>query len=420
MSSVCACSRARDLASVIPASDSLGNGPLGIGRLRARCVMLPAGDYLSPGEIVWDRTGRIVALGPTRGPVENLCIVPGLVDAHAHLQLARVEPNRDFVPWAVAVMASRAQQTDEELCSAAQSAALARCAEGVTAVGEIDSTGQSLAALASSGIAGRCYRELTGYHLDAESAQELVAALGGGGTAALAAGLSPHAPYSVSEALFRAAAAASDHLAIHCAETAEEQQFLRDGSGPFADLLSDLGRLPVDASPPGVGAVQWLDQLGVLRENTQLIHCQELERGDAELIANARAPIVVCPGTIAWFRRDPPPVQRWLDAGIVVALGTDSRASNATWSMRAALTQATALWPEFSPQQVLTMATVAGGRALGRATLGTLQVGGRADLLALPGVGDGLPEHLEALVTGASEPEFVLVAGRRVDELHRH
>ncbi|MCA8952427.1 MAG: amidohydrolase family protein [Planctomycetes bacterium] len=388
--------------------------------MRVRCALLAAGCELAPAELVWDAAGRILELRRARrgsGPIADQCVLPGLVDAHTHLQLDQPLANepaapRDFVPWASAVMAARRDRSTAAHTAAARDAALARIAEGTTAIGEIDSTGCSPAALRATGIAGRCYQELVGYDLDRAGATRLVRQRRRPGALALAAGLSPHAPYSVSAALFRAAAAASGHLAVHCAETAEEQRFLRDGTGPFADLLRALGRMPRGAVPAGVGAVRWLARLGLLRASTQLVHCQELEPGDVEAIAASGAPVVVCPGTIEWFGRAAPPIADWLRRGVVVALGTDSRASNAAWTMRATLRAAARLWPELSPLRIFALATAAGGRALGR-RLGTLQRRGRADLLALPATSDRAGDHLEAFVHGECAVAAVRVGGRR-------
>jgi len=77
---------------------------------------------------------------------------------------------------------------------------------GCTAVGEIDSTGCSPAALRSVPVAGRCYRELLGFDLGPRQAAALVRERSSAGrVAGCPPGLSPHAPYSVSAALFRAA-----------------------------------------------------------------------------------------------------------------------------------------------------------------------------------------------------------------------
>jgi aminodeoxyfutalosine deaminase len=384
------------------------------GSVAARCILLAPGLELSPGEIVWDEHGIITGLRRPRARVEDVCILPGLVNAHVHLQIEPVSAPRSFLPWVRAVIAARMASTPAAIDASARAAAAMLLAEGVTAVGEIDSTGRTPKALRGSGLAGRCYQEVTGFHLDARAAGKLLRERRGVRVDGLWPGVSPHAPYSVSRELFQAAAAASPHLAIHCAELPEEQQFLCSGTGPFADLLRDLGRLPKDFTPPGAGAVRWIERLGLLRPGTQLVHCQELERGDQARIAASGASIAVCPGTIAWFGRTPPPVSKWLAAGIPVALGTDSRASNEAFSLRAELRAAAAYWPGLSPLQLFTMATVAGGRSLGRARLGRIVRGGRADLMAVTANSDRAHAHLEPFVNGELPSVRVFAAGHEV------
>jgi cytosine/adenosine deaminase-related metal-dependent hydrolase len=340
-------------------------------------------------------------------------VLPGLVNAHAHLQLPALAHRPDgFVPWIGAVLAARSGLTPRAECRLVAAGVRQLLADGTTAVGDIDSTGTSAAELAASPLRGRCYRELLGFHLDRPAARALLRERPTCARAAtgIAGGYSPHAPYSASAELIRAAIATRAPLAIHCAEVPEEQQFLRTGRGPFAELLLRLGRLPADFRAPGVGAVRWLERLGALQPRTQLVHCQELERGDVARIVRAGACIVVCPGTIEYFRRTPPPVPQWLAAGIPVAFGTDSRASNSGLSMRGELARAARLWPELAPATLWAMATTHGGRALGRTGLGRLRVGGHADFCTVPAAAS--PAVLLAgIVARASVPTAVWVGG---------
>jgi cytosine/adenosine deaminase-related metal-dependent hydrolase len=378
-------------------------------------VWLGPGHELSPGEIAWDAAGRIVSLRRTRGPVEDLCVMPGLVDAHAHLQLPALAAGapHTFLPWVAAVMAARAALAPAELAEVALTHAHGLLAEGVTAVGEVDATGTSAVPLGRAGLRGRCYRELTGYHLDGAASARLLRQVRPAASQGLRPGWSPHAPYSVSKALFAAAVATGRPLAIHCAELPEEQEFLHTGRGPFAELLQRLGRLPVDHRPAGCGAVQLLERLGALRRTTQLVHCQELESGDWERIAGSGASIAVCPGTLAWFGRAAPPVPQWLAAGIPVALGTDSRASSAPFGMRAELAAALRLWPGLGPEQVLAMATGHGARALACPGLGRLVRGGRADFFAVPAGAAAAAAPVAAFVRGELPVVGVWLRGRR-------
>lgn len=370
------------------------------------------GAWLSPGEIAWGSDGRVTALRRPRGPVADLAVFPSLVNAHVHLQLpALPRAPRRFDAWLRAVMAAQGRLDPRQLLAIAAAHLDELRASGTGAVGEIDSSGLAGAALARARMRGRVYRELTGFHLDRSAAAALVRARRAAGTRDCPAGLSPHAPYSVSSALFRAAVAARVALSVHVAETEDEQRFLRTGRGPFADLLAELGRLPPSYRPPGTGAVRHLERLGVLRPTTLLVHCQELERGDVARIAAAGAAIAVCPGTIEWFSRAAPPVPRWLAAGIPVALGTDSRASNRGMSMVAELRRAARLWPQLAPDALLELATGNGARALGRPGLGRLRRGGRADFFAIRAAATGAAS-LQRLLHGPAAILGVWSEGR--------
>jgi len=390
--------------------------PRRAGSLAARFVALDPERVLAPGVVQWDERGRIVSIRRARGSdarrVEDCAVLPGLVNSHAHLQLpALPRAVRRFLPWVRAVIAARQGQTNASMTAQARRHLEELLASGVTAVGEIDSTGRTPAALRGLPMAGRCYRELTGYHLAGARARAHAQASWPREPRSMLPGLSPHAPYSVSADLFRAAAARARFLAVHCAELPEEQQFLRTGGGPFAALLASLGRLPAGHRPPGVGAVRHLERLGLLRPTTQLVHCQELERGDPARIARSGATVVVCPGTIRYFRRTPPDVPALLRRGIAVGLGTDSRASNEAMSIRRELRLAAELWPALAPAALLRMVTTHGGRALG-GPFGALRRGRRADLVTVS-ASSSWDATLAAFVRGEAAVLGVVLGGAR-------
>ena len=371
---------------------------------------------LSPG-VVEISAGRIVALRRARGAVPDRVLLPGLVNAHVHLQLPPLrQAPRDFVPWLRAVIAARAGIPARELVATAASGLAQLLGDGVTAVGEIDSSGLSPQALRQVPLAGRCYQEVLGFALGPAAARTLVRQRMQAGTRHCPAGLSPHAPYSVSPALLRRVQATGLPLAVHLAEDRAELALLAAGTGPLATLLRELGKLPADFVPPRLTPTAWLARAGALGGRTQLVHAQHLAPREAEQIAAAGAAIVVCPGTIEHFRRAPPPVPAWLQLGIPVGLGTDSLASNTGLSLRREMARARGLWPELSPEQVLAMATRHGGRALARPGLGRLRVGGRADLLALTlEPGEGLGAALDRFTAGADRTVSVWLRGRAVE-----
>lgn len=384
-------------------------------RYTAAVLWTGPGRVFAPGQLTVGSDGRVAAVGPARRRrLDFQAIVPGLVNAHAHLQLEPLRrPRRQFVPWLRDVIASR-RDVDPSIGLSHAGEMLARLlATGCTSVGEVDSLGTSHVALRAAGVAGRCYQELLGFDVDARAARTLVAERDVPATRRSPRGFSPHAPYSVSPALLRAAAASGRPLMVHVAESEAEVEFLATGRGPFRDLLADLGRLPRGFRPSGRTAVDWLYDGGALGPRTALVHCQHLTANDVDRIEATGASIVVCPGTTRYFRRRPVDIAGWIARGIPVALGTDSRASHeGEATMLGELAAARELWPDVAPQALLAAATSSGGRALARRDLGVLRVGSPADFVALRYSGRTSEQRmLDALTSSRARPERVFLRG---------
>src|SRR6185503_4519440 len=97
-----------------------------------------------------------------------------------------------------------------------------------------------------------------------------------------------------------------------------------------------------------------------------------------------------------------PPLQDFYDAGVRVAVGTDSLASAPDLNVFAELATMHALAPAVPPSSLLQSATIEGARALGfDAEYGTIEPGKRARLLAveMPGDVDDVEEYLVSGVT---------------------
>lgn len=385
--------------------------------LRAAHVWAGPGRCWSPGRVVIDARGVVRAVGPARGArgVEPWLLTPGLVNAHAHLQLASLAGPRDFLAWLRAVIASRRVDT-HAVAAQTRRSALELLRQGCTAVAEMDAVGNSPGVLAELGVAGRCYQEVLGFTLDATSARSLLHGRQRSPQRRSWAGLAPHAPYSCSTALLRAAARARRPLSVHIAEHEAELELLRDGRGPFRELLEDLGRWPAGWRAPGCSPVEWLRRADALRADTLLVHAQHVSAADLAAIAACQASVAVCPPTLDYFGRQPPPVARWLRAGINVALGTDSAAScEGPLSMPGVMAQARRMWPSLHPQTVLAMATIRAARAIACPSLGAIRLGAPADLCAFAVTSAAhANEAIDAATAGAARVVGVWSAGLAV------
>jgi 5-methylthioadenosine/S-adenosylhomocysteine deaminase len=208
----------------------------------------------------------------------------------------------------------------------------------------------------------------------------------------LRVGVSPHAPYTVSAKLYQSVAEYADRerlrVTTHIAESVEEGQFVRWGAGVFAERWAARG-IPVE--PPGCSPLAYLDQLGLLRPSTLLIHAIDLEGQDFELLRAKRPAVVHCPKSNSKLAHGIARLDDIQETGIPVGLGTDSVASNNIVDMFEEMRSAvfhqrarTQKLESLDAQNVFRMATLSGAECLGLADhLGSLDLGKRADFVVV-------------------------------------
>ncbi len=369
--------------------------------LKARYVF-PVIDEPIPDGVVTVSGSRIRAIGTraAQGPVEdlgNVAIIPGLVNAHTHLEFSHLtqplgNPGIDIVQWISRLMESRLDVAESPQ-SAVQQGVNQSSRLGTTALAEIAQPGWSPEPFDTTGhLDATVFQELIAPTADrvpaaVERAQQHVAAATS--TGPWRAGLSPHAPYSVHPELLSAAVSLSNAgripLSFHLAESREEMELLQSGSGPFRQLLDQLGARDADSFKPGTRPLDYLQALhGAHR--TLVVHGNYLDDEEISFLADHadRMAVVYCPRTHAFFAHDDYPLHRLLAAGATVALGTDSRASSPDLSILAEMQQVAQSHPHVSPAAILRLGTLDGAKALGIANhAGSLEPGKYADLAVI-------------------------------------
>jgi aminodeoxyfutalosine deaminase len=356
---------------------------------------------------------RVLDAGPRRrvlagfsGPVTDLgpvCLVPGLVNAHTHLELShlrgRSPKGRGFAAWAGWLARQRLTEPGDALSSAVASAATS----GTGAVIDIGSRSGTavIRALGAAALPFLYCHESFGFRPLPEPAMPplLDAALaeGPGAPALGAVTASGHALYSTSPDNLRRARMAclerKQPFCLHLAEQPGELELLATGRGELADLLR--GRvLPRDFQPPGCSPVAYAHTLGLLGPASLAVHGVWLTPADRQILAVSGTTVCLCPRSNAHIGVGTADAPALVAAGIPVCLGTDSLASNDDLDLWNEVRALLADHPDFPAQAILPALTTTPARLLGRPReLGLLAPG------ALGGYAV-VPEALEGVVGG--------------------
>lgn len=187
--------------------------------------------------------------------------------------------------------------------------------------------------------------------------------------------LAPHAPYTCDPGYLK-----------HVADVAKEK-----GLGINIHLSESVTECENMAKDHGCTPIEYADKAGCFDVPCLAAHCVQVNDSDIELLAKKHVSVVSNPASNMKLGNGFAPIQKMLDAGINVCLGTDGAASNNSLnlfhelSLMALIHKGTGKTPQcISAQEGFAMATINGAKALGMEKItGTIEVGKRADLAIL-------------------------------------
>lgn len=337
--------------------------------------------------------GRIAAVRPARSgdpsPEPGL-VVPGLVNAHLHLELSwaagAIPGGAGLFPWVGRLAGTAAPSNAREL---AQAAATHLVERGTALVSDVSNDGTTGPLLAAVGLAGIVQHEHLGMH-GPSRAQRVAAARAREPRhdGEVVTRPSPHAVYSTPPELLDATAAPRGGVvgSLHVAEDRAEAEFLERGAGPLARWMDEVG---IDWSwyePPGLTPVGVLEARGWLGPDLLLVHGVHLTAADRASMAHSGSALCVCARSNLHIGGQLPDVDALREAGVPLCLGTDSLASSPDLDVLGEV----ACWirerPEVPALQWLVAATAGGADALRWPGVGRIEPGSRPGLLLLEGV----------------------------------
>ena len=381
-------------------------------KITADWVYPVAAAPVANGVVVLDDAGAILAIEPRAqhdpASLETYAgaLIPGFVNTHCHLELSHmkglVDTGTGLIPFITNVVTKR-NLPAEVIADAIDRAEREMLAGGIVALGDISNTVDTFAVKGKNRMRYYTFVELFDFLQDdrAEKAftdwKKVFDLLEPGPGSAKA--LAPHAPYTVSRALFAKINAANEStgatISIHNQETPPENELFLQGTGAFHDFYAKFGisleQFRATGQPSIYYALQHLDPA----HRTLFVH-NTLSTSDDIRAAQAWSPNTywaTCPNANLYIENRLPNYRHFLDTGARVTIGTDSLTSN--WQLSILEEMKTiARYQSYVPfDALLRWATLNGAQALGfDDTLGSLEAGKTPGVLLLEGLGaDGRP-----------------------------
>lgn len=356
---------------------------------------LPAGASLEVSD-----DGTIVSVAghcPDRTTSYDGMLAPGFVNAHCHLELSHMKgllpEHTGLIPFLQAVTFRRNDFSEEQKKAARHEAYEELLRNGIVAVGDIANGKDTLDLRSLDRLHVHTFVECIGF-TDSHAHQRLAYSAEvldafreqNGRTARLSQSLVPHAPYSVSEALFRLIDSfePGSLLSIHNEETEAENAFYRDKSGAVNTLLEGFG---IDASffrPSGKSSLKTYGEWISPEHPLILVHNTFSDETDCAYL-EARFPDAswcLCPNANRYIEDRLPDIASLVGTGFNICIGTDSLASNHQLSVLAELNTIRQHYPSLDWELLLRWGTFNGARALQlEDTVGQLRPGMRPGIL---------------------------------------
>ncbi|MFH0926797.1 MAG: amidohydrolase family protein [bacterium] len=353
-------------------------------------------------------------------------IMPGLVNLHTHLEYSHLKPTTpisSFVDWIIDLIKQVRNQTGSDYQRGVEKGINELITSGTTCVGEIMAKGCSLDYLLNSKLRGIVYEEIIGLREDEAklifhdkfkkiNLQKKI------NNDLITIGLSSHSPYTVSSHLLKMVGGLDKKMptCIHIAESKAESDFIRYAKGELVDkFMPFVGWGDIKFNGRSCSSIKYIDSLGIIKPNTLLIHCVNLDEEDIAIIKARKASVCLCPRSNGILGNGQAPVIKLIESNIKLGLGTDSLASNTSMNlfeeMEYILTSFKLAQEEkkiVSSKKLIELGTIGGARCLGMNDLiGSLGSGKKADLIVVNTGNSEYDDPYDELVLKAKKNKVV-------------
>lgn len=331
-------------------------------------------------------------------------ICPGFINTHCHLELshmrAQVSEKAGMTGFIKELLGKRSSFSEIQIQDAIANADAEMVKNGIVAVGDISNNNDTFKQKAKSSIFYHTFIEV--FDFNPEKADEIFAKTLdlGKQLKQLSHSIVPHAPYSVSEKLFRLiseeAVKKNSIISIHNQESLGESELFISHSGPMFEAFSRMG-INLELIPKtGLNSLRTTFQKLPLSQKILLVHNTFTSKEDLQWATSPNSPLptpnlfwCTCPNANLYIENKLPNYDIFIEENASVTIGTDSLASNWSLSILDELKTITKHYPKIPLQTLLTWATKNGADFLGLNQLGTIEKGKKPGLNLLKNV-DGM------------------------------
>lgn len=368
-------------------------------KISADYIFDDRGKFLEDQVIIIDDEGTILELVASHNVAKEEvefftgCITPGFINAHCHLELSHMKgvipTGSGLIPFIQGVISQRNFE-DDVILQAIVDADKEMQAEGIVAVGDISNMPHTIDTKIKSPI--KYYTFLECFDLMQNDAAQshfdnfksVYDQFKNAGLERVT--LAPHAPYSVSTAMFdilRKYQQSGTTTSIHNQETPTENDLFIDKTGDLLDFYNFVGLSLDQFNPTGKNAIEYaLPQMDP-DIRTLLVHNTMSDSDDIQFAHNWGKNVFwcTCPNANLYIENRLPRYDRFVEQKATMCIGTDSLTSNWKLSILDEIKSIKKFQSEIPLSSLLTWATFNGACALGlEKELGSIEVGKKPGL----------------------------------------
>ncbi len=344
--------------------------------------------------------------------LDNAAVLPGLTNAHCHLELdwceGKIKYNGNFLDWLQSIRDIKFSQNPPTPNPFPSITSMLKT--GTTTLIDHYSMPLPMKAIQRTGLRYFPLREMFEFNNHSPISKEVATKT--------SFGFAVHSPYTTSREIALTCKELSEKwrrpISTHLSEMRDEIDFIKRGNSAHIDKLHLKGDT-FDSDWRGVGStpVEYFYKLGILNRRTYGIHLNYWEDNDLYYLAKSGLTPVFCPKSHRYFQHPHHPIEEYRRSGLYVALGTDSLASNDALSIIEEAKLVAEEYPYIPLSELFNSITVYGLRPLGlNARLGIIKKGNIADVTVWNNIsGDSPDEVIREIILERDSTLLTMVNG---------